>query len=118
MLVPDKDINDASAMKKSRDPEEKKKSSHSHLQHPDNHHRSCQANASSVFSVGTCSNTGQQHDTNYSGQLPSVTTLLLPPNTAAAVLTSSSNMPPYPSDSERPLSIAVTASMVAADADA
>ena len=101
MLVPDKDA--ASAMKKSRDPDlEKKKKSH-----PDNH-RSCQANAtaSSVFSVGPCNPSGQQHDN--SGQLLPPVTTLLPPSTAAGVVTNR-NMPPYPmSDSERPLSIAVT----------
>ena len=104
--IPDKDA--ASAMKKSRDPEqEKKKRSH----HPDNH-RSCQANAtsaSSVFSVGPCNPTsGQQHDN--SGQLlPPVTTLLPHSTLPQGVVTNRNNMPPYPmSDSERPLSIAVT----------
>ena len=102
--IPDKDA--ASAMKKSRDPEqEKKKRSH---HHPDNH-RSCQANASSVFSVGPCNPTsGQQHDN--SGQLLPPVTTLLPHSTAPqGVVTNRNNMPPYPmSDSERPLSIAVT----------
>ena len=105
MLVPDKDAA-SSAMKKSRDPEqEKKKRSY----HPDNH-RSCQANttASSVFSVGPCNTSGQQHDNSNSGQLLPPVTTLLPPSTAAGVVTNR-NMPPYPmSDSERPLSIAVT----------
>ena len=104
MLVPDKDAA-SSAMKKSRDPElEKKKKSH----HPDNH-RSCQANAtaSSVFSVGPCNPSGQQHDN--SGQLLPPVTTLLPHSTGSGVVANRNNMPPYPmSDSERPLSIAVT----------
>ena len=104
MLVLDKDAA-SSAMKKSRDPElEKKKKSH----HPDNH-RSCQANAtaSSVFSVGPCNPSGQQHDN--SGQLLPPVTTLLPHSTGSGVVANRNNMPPYPmSDSERPLSIAVT----------